>query len=188
MDVGLDELREGPRSAWAAQPVQRIRLPPPHGGSGAGSQAPLGFKGSDCRASQCVMFLEWFAPRSMEGSRPTATAPSSQGVPACGARLARGQSADERKRATDSIRDAALPARLPSKLRCLDAEAELSSAEGQRDNQRSTNYVLGVVICSGALFFAGMSKSAARCASKKRCWRSVGCSYSAPSSGLRPPQ
>ena len=43
-------------------------------------------------------------------------------------------------------------------LRRLDAEAELSSAEGQRDNQRSTNYVLGVVICSGALFFAGMSK------------------------------
>jgi len=40
----------------------------------------------------------------------------------------------------------------------LDAEAELSSAKGQRDNQRSTNYVLGVVICSGALFFAGMSK------------------------------
>ena len=43
-------------------------------------------------------------------------------------------------------------------VRQLDAEAELSSAKGQRDNQRSTNYVLGVVVCSGALFFAGMSK------------------------------
>jgi len=40
----------------------------------------------------------------------------------------------------------------------LDAEAELSSAKGQRDNQRSTNYVLAVVLCASSLFFAGMSK------------------------------
>jgi hypothetical protein len=39
-----------------------------------------------------------------------------------------------------------------------DANAELSSAKGQRDNQRGTNYILAVVLCSGSLFFAGMSK------------------------------
>lgn len=43
-------------------------------------------------------------------------------------------------------------------MRQFDAEAELSSAKGQRDNQRSTNYVLAVVLCASALFFAGMSK------------------------------
>jgi len=43
-------------------------------------------------------------------------------------------------------------------VRQLDAEAELSSAKGQRDNQRSTNYILAVVLCSSSLFFAGMSK------------------------------
>ena len=41
--------------------------------------------------------------------------------------------------------------------RRLDAEAELSSAKGQRDNQRSTNYVLAVVLCAVSLFFAGIS-------------------------------
>jgi hypothetical protein len=43
-------------------------------------------------------------------------------------------------------------------VRQLDAEAELSSAKGERDNQRSTNYVLAVVRCTSSLFFAGMSK------------------------------
>jgi hypothetical protein len=43
-------------------------------------------------------------------------------------------------------------------VRQFDAEAELSSAKGQRDNQRSTNYVLAVVLCASSLFFAGMSK------------------------------
>jgi hypothetical protein len=42
--------------------------------------------------------------------------------------------------------------------RQLDDDAELSSAKGQRDNQRSTNYVLAVVLCASSLFFAGMSK------------------------------
>jgi hypothetical protein len=44
------------------------------------------------------------------------------------------------------------------KVRRLDAQAELYSAKGQRDNQRSTNYVLAVVLCATSLFFAGMSK------------------------------
>ena len=39
----------------------------------------------------------------------------------------------------------------------LDAEAEISSATVQRNIQRSTNYVLGVVLFSVSLFFAGMS-------------------------------
>jgi hypothetical protein len=44
------------------------------------------------------------------------------------------------------------------KVRELDAQAELSSAKGQSDNQRSTNYILAVVLCASSLFFAGMSK------------------------------
>jgi hypothetical protein len=39
----------------------------------------------------------------------------------------------------------------------LDAEAELSAAAVQLDIQRSTNYVLAVVLFAAALFFAGMS-------------------------------
>ena len=39
----------------------------------------------------------------------------------------------------------------------LDAEAELSAATVRRDIQRSSNYVLGVVLFSVALFFAGTS-------------------------------
>ena len=39
----------------------------------------------------------------------------------------------------------------------LDAEAEVSSATVRRNIQRSTNYVLAVVLFAVALFFAGMS-------------------------------
>ena len=39
----------------------------------------------------------------------------------------------------------------------LDAEAELSSAVVRRNIQRASNYVLGVVLFSVSLFFAGMS-------------------------------
>lgn len=39
----------------------------------------------------------------------------------------------------------------------LDAEAELSAAAVRSDIQRSTNYVLAVVLFAAALFFAGMS-------------------------------
>ena len=39
----------------------------------------------------------------------------------------------------------------------LDAEAETSSATVRRNIQRASNYVLGVVLFSVALFFAGMS-------------------------------
>ncbi len=39
----------------------------------------------------------------------------------------------------------------------LDAEAELSAAAVRRDIQRSSNYVLAVVLFAAALFFAGMS-------------------------------
>jgi hypothetical protein len=39
----------------------------------------------------------------------------------------------------------------------LDQTAEALSAEVRRDIQRSTNYVLGVVLFAVALFFAGMS-------------------------------
>jgi hypothetical protein len=39
----------------------------------------------------------------------------------------------------------------------LDAEAQVSAAAVQLDIQRSTNYVLAVVLFAAALFFAGMS-------------------------------
>jgi hypothetical protein len=39
----------------------------------------------------------------------------------------------------------------------LDAEAELSSARVHRNIQRASNYILGVVLFSVSLFFAGMS-------------------------------
>jgi hypothetical protein len=39
----------------------------------------------------------------------------------------------------------------------LDEEADAKAADVRRDIQRSTNYVLGVVLCAVALFFAGMS-------------------------------
>jgi hypothetical protein len=39
----------------------------------------------------------------------------------------------------------------------LDAQEEVLAAEVRRNIQRSSNYVLGVVLCAVALFFAGMS-------------------------------
>jgi hypothetical protein len=39
----------------------------------------------------------------------------------------------------------------------LDADAELSAATVRRNIQRASNYILGVVLFSVALFFAGMS-------------------------------
>jgi len=39
----------------------------------------------------------------------------------------------------------------------LDAEAEISSATVRRNIQRASNYILGVVLFSVSLFFAGMS-------------------------------
>jgi hypothetical protein len=39
----------------------------------------------------------------------------------------------------------------------LDVEAELLGADVRRSIQRSSNYVLGVVLCAVALFFAGIS-------------------------------
>ena len=39
----------------------------------------------------------------------------------------------------------------------LDAQAEVLAGQVRRSIQRSTNYVLGVVLCAVALFFAGIS-------------------------------
>jgi hypothetical protein len=39
----------------------------------------------------------------------------------------------------------------------LDKRAEVLAGEARRDIQRASNYVLGVVLCAVALFFAGMS-------------------------------
>ena len=44
-----------------------------------------------------------------------------------------------------------------AEVKLLDAEAELSAASVRRSIQRSTNYVLCVVLFAAALFFAGIS-------------------------------
>lgn len=44
-----------------------------------------------------------------------------------------------------------------AKAEQLGAEAELFAAQSRRNIQRSSNYVLGVVLFASALFFAGMS-------------------------------
>jgi hypothetical protein len=44
-----------------------------------------------------------------------------------------------------------------AEARRLDAEAEVSAAAVRRNIQRASNYILGVVLFSVALFFAGMS-------------------------------
>ena len=44
-----------------------------------------------------------------------------------------------------------------AEARRLDAAAELSAADVRRDIQRGSNYVLGVVLFSVSLFFAGLS-------------------------------
>ena len=44
-----------------------------------------------------------------------------------------------------------------AEARRLDAAAEVSAADVRRDIQRGSNYVLGVVLFSVSLFFAGLS-------------------------------
>jgi hypothetical protein len=44
-----------------------------------------------------------------------------------------------------------------TKAQTLDAQAESLSADVRTDIQRASNYVLGVVLCSVVLFFAGIS-------------------------------
>ena len=48
-----------------------------------------------------------------------------------------------------------------AEARRLDAAAEVSAAAVRRDIQRSSNYVLGVVLFSVALFFAGTAPGSA---------------------------
>jgi hypothetical protein len=52
----------------------------------------------------------------------------------------------------------------------LDAKSEALAAEVRQSIQRSTNYVLGVVLCAVALFFAGISTKlvSRRCGSRPR--------------------
>ena len=50
-----------------------------------------------------------------------------------------------------------------AEARRLDAEAEISAASVRRDIQRSSNYVLGVVLFSVSLFFAGTGHQARSC-------------------------
>lgn len=49
----------------------------------------------------------------------------------------------------------------------LDARAEASAAQARSDIQRSTNYVLGVVLFATSLFFAGMSTKLAAPTARK---------------------
>ena len=61
----------------------------------------------------------------------------------------------------------------------LDAKAEVLSAQVRRNIQRSSNYVLSVVLFAVSLFFAGMS---AKLSTPRFAWR---CSYSAASCSSR---
>ncbi len=49
-----------------------------------------------------------------------------------------------------------------TEARQLDAAAEVSAAEVRRNIQRASNYILGVVLFSVSLFFAGMSTKLSR--------------------------
>ena len=56
----------------------------------------------------------------------------------------------------------------------LDTEAEVSAAQVRRNIQRASNYVLGVVLFSVSLFFAGMSTKLAN-ARRRQIAIGVGC-------------
>ena len=71
--------------------------------------------------------------------------------------LARHEAADERKRAADAVRHASVRLAAEQEAARLDAEAKVSAAVVRRNIQRASNYILGVVLFSVALFFAGMS-------------------------------
>ena len=61
------------------------------------------------------------------------------------------------RRAADALRDAGVPAGGQGRGRAARPDGRGVAAEVRRDIQRSTNYVLGVVLFAVALFFAGMS-------------------------------
>ena len=74
-----------------------------------------------------------------------------------------------------------------AEARRLDAEAEISSATVRRNIQRGSNYVLGVVLFSVSLFFAGMStKLTDVAAPHDHADARLHASSSARSSGSRP--
>ena len=62
----------------------------------------------------------------------------------------------------------------------LDAEAEVSAATVRRNIQRASNYILGVVLFSVALFFAGMSTKLKAARLRTTRWRSATSCFSAP--------
>ena len=66
-----------------------------------------------------------------------------------------------------------------AEARRLDAAAEVSAAEVRRDIQRGSNYVLGVVLFSVSLFFAGLSPGSPTCGSGRSRSRSAASSFSA---------
>ena len=61
----------------------------------------------------------------------------------------------------------------------LDAEAEVSAATVRRNIQRASNYVLGVVLFSVSLFFAGMSTKLGHVRLRMVSSRSAASSFSA---------
>ena len=71
----------------------------------------------------------------------------------------------------------------------LEAQADAWAATARRNVQRSTNYVLGVVLFASALFFAGMStKLPSPAARPSRCSRSARRVRRSRSSGSRRPR
>jgi hypothetical protein len=68
----------------------------------------------------------------------------------------------------------------------LDQAAAASSAAVSADIQHAANYVLGVLLFSVALFFAGMSTKLSRRSRASRCWCSAACCSWALCRGWRP--
>ena len=79
------------------------------------------------------------------------------GVQARGERVDRHPAAQERERAADAVRDAAVPARRPHAVRTPRGAGRRLLRAVLRNIQRASNYVLAVVLFASALFFAGIS-------------------------------
>ena len=104
-------------------------------------------------------FTQWVNAYARERDRARGLLPAAlpRRVRARGERLDRHAAPEERRRAPDAVRDAAVPARGARRGRPARGRAEALSAQARADVQRATNYVLAVVLFAATLFFAGMS-------------------------------
>ena len=104
-------------------------------------------------------FMQWVDAYARDDDQGRALLPHTlpQGVHARVQRVGRDEAAEDQGRSGDAVRDAAVPAGRQGGRRPAGSEADELSAQVRRNIQRSSNYVLGVVLFAVALFFAGMS-------------------------------